>query len=217
MNDLFEKFLLKLKSELEANLPGFSAQKRMAPLGRKPPIEYLKENMTPKNSAVLILLYPDPETSAPKTVLILRPENEQGNHAGQVSFPGGGFDHADVELSNTALREAEEEIGLDRSGITLLGGLTPLYIPVSNYMVHPFVGFVRSVPEFNINREEVQEVLECNAEDFLREEFKGSVSRHIKIKNAWMEVPCYNINNRIIWGATAMIISEFEEVMKRAK
>lgn len=214
---MFEKFVEKISEEIKAGLPGFSAQKLMAPLGRKPPLEYLKEGVTPKKSAVLILLYPQVEPFSVRTVLILRPENEGGNHAGQVSFPGGGFDESDKDLSETALREAEEEIGIDRHGVSLLGELTPLYIPVSNFMVHPFVGVMRSIPKFSHHPMEVSKILEVDVHDFIAGANIGSADKFLKVLNSKMEVPCYKINGEIIWGATAMMISEFSEILRRIK
>ena len=212
---MFEKFVKKISEEIKGELPGFSAQKLMAPLGRRPPLDYLKEGITPKKSAVLILLYPQIEPFAVKTVLILRPENEGGNHAGQVSFPGGGFDESDKDLSETALREAEEEVGVDRNLVSLIGALTPLYIPVSNFMVHPFIGVMNSSPEFTLHPLEVSKVLEVDVNDFISDARKGSIDKFMKVLNAKMQVPCYNIEGETVWGATAMIISELEELLKR--
>lgn len=213
MND-FEKTVKFLASELKRDLPGFSAQKLMAPLGRKPPIEYLKENIVPKKSAVLILIFPG-EWHLPKTVLILRPEKENGPHAGQISFPGGRYDSADGDLSKTALREAYEEIGIETGRVRIIGNLSPLYIPVSNFMVHPFVGVLNGVPDFRIHRDEVEDLLEVSLADFLVETNQTKTERFIRIKGRMMEVPCYTINGRIIWGATAMIISELSEILKK--
>lgn len=212
---MFEEFAKNLMREIQKDLPGFSAQKIMAPLGRKPPLEYLKENVVPKRSAVLILLYPKINPYSIKTVLIQRPENEGGNHAGQISFPGGGVNDLDKDLSETALREAEEEIGIDRSRVSILGELSPLYIPVSNFMVHPFVAISSEAPLFRLHTKEVQEVIEVELDELTSEKNVGSVTRFIKIRNETTEVPCYNVNGKIIWGATAMIISELGEIIRR--
>lgn len=210
----FERTIKFLSNELMQNLPGVSAQELMAPPGRKLAIEYLKENIIPKKSAVLILIYPD-DDSVPRTVLMLRPEKEKGIHAGQISFPGGRYDDTDGNLFRTALRETEEEIGINRNLIQLLGKLTPLYIPVSNYMVYPFVGFIEKKPVFKIHPEEVKELLEVCIFDFLMNQNIGTASKYIKVKEQIMEVPCYNLNGKIIWGATAMIIAELSEILKK--
>lgn len=210
----FEKTVKILSHELVKNLPGFSAQKLMAPLGRKPSIEYLKENIIPKKGAVLILIYPD-DNHTPQTVLIQRSEKEKGVHAGQISFPGGKYDDADGNLFQTALRETEEEIGINRNSVQLLGKLTPLYIPASNFMVHPFVGFVKKRPLFKIHPDEVKELLEVHIFDFMISKNQGIASRYVKMKNQVVKVPCYNLKGKVIWGATAMIIAELSEVLKK--
>ena len=212
---MFNQFISDLVKELKNELPGFAAQKLMAPLGRKSPTDYLTKNVIPRKSAVLLLIYPDSELLFPKTILIVRPENEGGNHAGQIAFPGGGFDSLDSDLSQTALREAEEEIGINRKSVFLIGELTPLYIPISNYMVYPYVGFSKTKPKFKIHIQEVQDLLECNLKELFLKQNKGTVQRSIKTLNKEIEVPCYKINERIIWGATAMILSEFEQIIKR--
>lgn len=214
---MFTSFTDKLSIELKKELPGFSAQKSMAPLGRKPPSEYMQEGLPPRKSAVLILIYPQEKTGLPETVLMLRPDNEGGNHAGQISFPGGGIDDSDADLEQTALREAEEEIGVERRTVSVLGPLTPLYIPVSNFMVHPFVGITSSRPQFTIHPQEVQELITCSLHELTLEKNKGVVTRYIKIRNAEMEVPCYKAGDKIIWGATAMILAELEEILSRIR
>ncbi|MEK6615378.1 MAG: CoA pyrophosphatase [Bacteroidota bacterium] len=214
---LFEEFVKKLSDEFNRKLPGFSAQKLMAPLGNRHPNTFLNKNKSPKKSAVLLLLYPAINRKDIKTVFILRPENESGSHAGQISFPGGGYDETDIDLSGTALREAEEEIGVQRKTVSLVGALTPLYIPVSNYMVHPFVGMSKEIPEFKIHPLEVQELFECEIIELISEKNKGTILKHLKVINQEKAVPCYNINGKIIWGATAMIISELSEIINRNK
>lgn len=213
---MFEEFIRKLRVEISKELPGGSVQKLMAPLGRRPLTDYMKGGISPKMSAVLILVYPGNAPFEAKTVFIIRSENEAENHAGQVAFPGGGFDRTDHDLSVTALREAEEEIGVERNTVTLLGALTPLYIPVSNYMVHPFVGAVKNIPGFRLHPLEVKAILEVNIRELVLEKNKGAVDKYLRVKNTTMKVPCYNIRGEIIWGATAMIVSEFEAIIKRA-
>lgn len=214
---MFEEFVKKLAFEISGELPGFSAQKMMAPLGRRPPSDYLKEDIQPKKSAVLILLFPQLDPFEIKTLFILRPENEGGSHAGQIAFPGGGFDSKDKDLSETALREAEEEIGVDRNSVSLIGALSPLYIPVSNYMVYPFVGAVNRRPEFKIHPLEVKEIIEVGIASLTAEKNKRSIERYIKIRDTKLQVPCYDIDGKIIWGATAMITAEFAEIIGRIK
>lgn len=209
----FEEFIINLKNALKIELPGFPAQKLMAPLGRRPPSDYLN-NRTPRKSAVLILLYPGFKNHGVKTVLIVRSEKEGSTHGGQISFPGGGFQESDVNLSETALREAEEEIGVDKSAVSLIGELTSLYIPVSNYLVSPYIGIYKSEPEFTIHTAEVKELMEVELSEFLSPGSRHTITKYIKMLDTDKQVPCYTINGKIIWGATAMIVSELSEVIK---
>src|ERR1051325_11124233 len=208
MND-FEKITKKLYRELRKELPGFSAQKLMAPLGKKPPIEYLKENVVPKESAVLILLYPEKDTFFPTLILTERADYDGRVHSGQIAFPGGSFDkNSDIDLMQTALRETEEEIGITKETAHVLGQLPPLYIPVSNFMVTPFLSTVAEKPSCSIQDKEVKGIIEVRIAELFSEKNKSKTIKHIKVKNQNMEVPCYTINGKIIWGATAMILSE---------
>ena len=210
----FEKFIKKLAREINQELPGFSAQRLMAPLGRKKVTDYINKKNLPKKSAILILIYPEENTYSPKTVLILRPD-ESRTHSNQISFPGGGFDEKDEELSMTALRETEEEIGVGRKSISLIGELTSIYIPVSNYIVYPFIGICNTKPIFSINATEVKDLIEIEIKELLNVKNKTTTLRHIKIRNENMEVPCYAVDGKIIWGATAMIISELVEIIRK--
>ena len=115
----------------------------------------------------------------------------------------------------TALREAQEEIGIDRSAVALIGELTPLYIPVSNYIVSVYVGICKSEPIFTIHTLEVKEVMEVELSEFVSPANEHTITKYIKMLDADKQVPCYIINGRIIWGATAMIISELSAVIKK--
>jgi 8-oxo-dGTP pyrophosphatase MutT (NUDIX family) len=214
---MFEEFAGKLIIELKKDLPGFSVQNHMDPIGRQSADEYLNATVLPKKSAVMILLYPGANASAVHVMLIIRAENEKGSHSGQISFPGGGVDEADINLSDTALRETEEEIGVDRRTIKVIGELSSVYIPVSNYLVRPFVGLSLKRPFFQKQTLEVDDLLEIEINEFLSEGNKTTSDIFLKTSNRRMNVPCYNIRGKIIWGATAMIISEFAEVIRRVK
>lgn len=211
MVDFFEK----LRLELGLNLPGFAAQMKMAPLGRKPPLEYLKKGVTPKSSAVLVFLYPDHNSTSIKTLFIERPERESSVHAGQIAFPGGAFDLNDDSLMRTALREAEEEVGIPQVDVQILGRLTPLYIPVSNFMVHPFVGYSAKIPNLKPHPDEVRDILNVDISTLIDPANRSFTERYLLVKDRKESVPCFNINNKVIWGATAMIVSELTEVLKR--
>src|ERR1043165_7243496 len=133
----FENFTKQLKNRMAHPLPGEMAQFKMAPAGRLNFKEYYEQGIkNAKQSAVLICLYPYQDSIY--TVLTLRPF-EFGIHSNQVSFPGGRFEEDDKNLQATALRETFEEIGVKSSQLNVIGELSPIYIPVSNYLVHPFI------------------------------------------------------------------------------
>jgi len=190
-------------------LPGLAAQNRMAGRVRPLPAE-IPANA--RQSAVLALLFPLEE----ELNLMLIKRTEDGTpHSGQISFPGGRQDPEDNSLQVTALRETFEEVGIPSAAIEVLGSLTPLYIPVSNSNVHPFAGYMHSITETRINEAEVQYILEVPVRELFKprrktiKEIRPSAFPDIVIK-----APAYELDNKhVIWGATAMIIAELEELM----
>ena len=196
----------KLVVEFKKPLPGVDAQLRMSPEVRRPvSIEYPL-----KNAGVLILLYPHNDRIY--TVFIKRTEYE-GVHSGQVSLPGGMFKEEDGSLMETALREANEETGVDIFSITIIGKLTPLHIPVSNVNVYAFVGVSDSRPDFIHDPAEVQYLIEESLDELLSE--VNHKTKTMTLFGNEVIVPYFDIAGNHIWGATAMIISEFSEIVKR--
>lgn len=208
-----DKFIEKLRKRLKHPLPGEEHQYKMAPLKRLRMSELAMEKIEPRKSAVLILLFPFENVI--KTVLIERPVYE-GVHSGQVAFPGGKFEKNDIKLVNTALREAEEEIGIKKDIVNILGNLTDLYIMPSNFLVTPFIGFMESVPVFLPDPREVNKIitidLELLSDISIRGEKTISHSNGYKIKT-----PYYSVEGLTVWGATAMIISELNAIVKESK
>lgn len=149
-----------------------------------------------------------------RTVLIERTVNPRDRHSGQVSFPGGRYEEQDGDLVNVALREAHEEVGVSPVEVEVLGRLTELYIPVSNYVVHPFVGVLLGAPMFRPQPGEVEAILTPPIDLFSQPENRKmtdlSVAQGVKLK----EVPYFEVEGRIVWGATAMIMSEFVELIQ---
>ncbi|MGZ4054219.1 MAG: NUDIX hydrolase [Bacteroidia bacterium] len=209
---IFRDFIERLKSRLEKELPGEDAQFLMAPFSRKRLKEIPGENYSPRKSAVLILLFPYKDSI--HTILIQRPEYD-GVHSGQVAFPGGKFEDADVELSYTALREASEEIGIDTKKVEIIGCLTDIYITPSNFLVRPFIAFANEPLDFIANKREVQKIISVDLFNLndkkIRSEKSISHSSGIKIKT-----PYYDVEGLTIWGATAMIISELNVVAEQS-
>jgi 8-oxo-dGTP pyrophosphatase MutT (NUDIX family) len=195
-----------LREELKKDLPGTSAQFKMAPGLRL----RIKPDSDVKKAAVLILIYPDGDSLS--TVFIRRPKYT-GMHSGQISLPGGKMEQNDSDLTVTALREAEEEIGINRNDVEILGQLSQLFIPVSNMLVSPVIGYISDKPVFRPQQGEVVELIETPVKEFLQ---PGVIQFKIKIiRFTRAIVPFYNIHGHQIWGATAMIISEFTELLQR--
>lgn len=194
-------------SEISNGLPGEEVQYRMAPETR---LEVTNE-LPPVDAGVLILLYPSGETVC--TVLIKRTDY-QGVHSGQVSFPGGKHESGDRDIIATAIRETEEELGIGLENCTLVGSLTRLHIPVSNSTVYPHIACTGYRPAFCPDSKEVEGILEISLPELMQPACIRYTSRHILGRRT--RVPYYDINNRQVWGATAMIISEFIELIKRS-
>lgn len=205
----FEIFIQQLKEQLQKPLAGFDAHFKMMPEIRIKNFTIEKPNNTTRKGAVLLLLFEDKNEI--KTVLIHR-NTYKGTHSDQMAFPGGKYDDTDITLSTTALRETNEEIGVNANDIQIIGSLSNIYIPPSNFSVQPFVGYINYKPQFIPEEKEVKEIVEIAIYDFLNTENIKKLS--IKTNDYTIyDVPCWDIKNKIIWGATAMILSEFCEVI----
>ena len=200
-----EGFVSQLKTLLASKLPGSEAQYKMAP-----ELRLGQEHARYKNAAVLILLYQKDEQVC--TVFMKRPEYP-GAHSNQVSFPGGKFEEGDRDLHVTALRETNEELGIDDSRIQVLGELSPLEIPVSGIEVLPVVGYYPGIPQFNPDPAEVRYLIETPVRNLLNPDLSQERIKTILCK--LVRVPYYNIKGNQVWGATAMILSEFLEIVRK--
>lgn len=199
----------QIKAALCRPLPGREAQQRMAPDSGVAPLP--SRDRKPKQSGVLVLLYPSPETGELFLLLTRRTETV-GDHKGQISLPGGGVEPHDTTVSDTAMREACEEVGVCSDDIRLLGPLTPLYIPPSNFCVHPFVAYVPYRPPFMPQPEEVAELLEVPLTHLLDE--RNMVEEEWVLEGASTRVPFFQIHGHKVWGATAVVLAEFAAVLK---
>ncbi len=197
-----------LKQQLQEDLPGQKAHIEMFPPSRFREMNWSRD--TAKKSAVLLMLYE--KNNSTHIVLIVR---ATGNnvHSGQISFPGGKCEQFDENIIATALREANEEIGVNVENIKVIGQLSSLFIPVSNFLVYPVVAYHTGSLELNPNRAEVAELLEIPIHSLLNS--KNKVISKVNSRGNMVNVPSFVIQDKIIWGATAMIINEFVYVLKR--
>lgn len=208
----FPSLIEALRDALDQPLPGYSAHLKMSSMQRiremmKVPAD-LKKAIP---SSVLILLYPLASGNDAGIVLIQRPFYE-GVHGGQISLPGGRFEDSDADLLQTAIRESKEEIGLDPGILTILGKVSDLYIPPSNYIVTPFLGYCMEKPSFWPDPAEVDGIIEIPVTKLLDDHHIGC--RVITVRGMQIEAPCFEINGHIIWGATAMILNELKVILK---
>ena len=202
----FSLFTDKLIQNLTYPLPGESAHKVMQATS-KLRLSFKPNNRTRK-SAVLILFYPyQEEIYFP---LILRPAYD-GVHSGQVAFPGGRYELTDENLIRTALREAQEEIGLRLTDVRILGCLTELFIPPSNFYVLPVIATMPYRPDFYPDAREVEDIFEIKLNEISDAGIIGSST--LQIRGEEVLAPHYEVNGYKIWGATAMMISELLTVI----
>lgn len=197
----------QINHNLKHPLPGNEAHLRMAPSHRDGLLRHYDGDRVIRQSAVLISLFP--ENDKIYTLLIKRATYD-GVHSGQVSFPGGKFEESDVSLIQTALREAQEEVGIEPSRVEVLGTLTPLFIPVSNMEVLPVIGLLQQKPDLHLNLDEVEYTIEvpiCHLKNP-----KNHMSKTINIREFSIEAPYIKVDCEDVWGATAMIIAEFIEL-----
>ena len=204
-----EQLINNLRKRLEQPLPGIKAQSTMASAKRFDE-RFVKRNRAGSRlGAVLIPLY---FHKGQLSVVLMKRPDYIGAHSGQVSFPGGKHEEEDPDLEFTALRESHEEVGLSPQSVDVLGQLTDLYIPPSNFVVHPFVGFVRDLPELVPDKHEVESILQTPISHFLNHDLR---EKEIRITDHYsLEAPYYEVDGHTVWGATAMILAELQQVLQ---
>ncbi len=189
-----------LLSSRRDGLPGLTAQKHMMPQFRHPVNPSVK--LVP--AAVFICLFDG--INGPEFPLIRRSRHELDRHSDQISLPGGKVDPGE-STDAAALREFREELGIPEDSLTILGALSPLPIPVSGFLVHPFVGTCSTEPDYHINPDEVARVFNVPVHQLLSPQYRKETT--YKNRN----VPYFALDNEMVWGATAMILSEFAEIL----
>lgn len=205
----FTEFTDKINLYKTAKLGGQSSQFKLVPELRIKISEEQILKSNPRKAAILALFYPDSNNNT--RFLLTKRASYKGTHSAQISFPGGKKEDNET-LKQTAIRETFEEIGVIKDDIKIIRQLSETYIPPSNFMVSPFLGFVNYLPEFKKNYE-VEALLEVLVNDLVNDDNVSSV----ELETSYMkriEVPCFTFENQIVWGATAMILSEIKDLLK---
>ena len=207
----FNEFLKYAPKVLNVELPATHAHAKMVPPNRAElliNIDFTK--ISPKKAAVMMLFYP--KNNQTHLALILR-TTYNGVHSSQIAFPGGKVEPEDIDLSQTAIRETHEEIGVHPKTINVVRAFTEVYIPPSNYMVYPFFGYSHDELSFELQEDEVAGMVELPLKEFMDD--KIIVTNTMKTSYAEsIEVPGFQVDEHFIWGATAMMLSELKETLK---
>ena len=208
----FQDFLEYVPKLIEVELPASEAHYKMAPLARIRELNATEiEKKNPKNAAVMMLFYP--KNGRTHLVLIVR-NSYEGVHSAQIAFPGGKYEIEDLTFEKTALRETHEEIGIHPENIEIIMPFTQIYIPPSNFMVYPFLGISKEELIFSPDVNEVAKIIELPLSVFLDDAIIINTTMTTSYaKN--IDIPAFKIEEHIVWGATAMMLSELKEVFKK--
>ena len=202
-------FIEALTKMLRRDLEGKSAQQKMMITPNRFPTENQENEGIP--ASILLLLYP---LEGEWFFFLTKRSQDVERHKGQISFPGGVVEKNESKM-NAAIRETNEEIGVDKDVIKIIGNLTPLYIPVSNFHILPYVGWTEEKPHTKVQDAEVKRVFSVSINDLILE-------RNLKTKkdffsNKSVKVPYFDLNGETVWGATSMILSEFKFILRNMK
>lgn len=205
----FDRLIQKLESRLAQALPAALAHEAMRARdsnGRPPEFRH---SLPPKPSSVLLLLYPGADGAI--NFPLVKRADYPGAHSGQISFPGGRAEAGETKIQ-TALREAEEEVAVHPSEITVLGVLSDFFVVPSNFIVTPVVGYAKKRPQFVPDKVEVVRILEGDVRSLLPAE-AVHVSEIVVAKTYKLNAPHFIVDNEMVWGATAMMLNEFRMIV----
>lgn len=206
---MFQLFIENLKINLQKPLPGVEAQFEMAHVNREKILANSYESQNYRPSAVLILLFPNEQQQT--SVLLIERMTYNGHHSGQIALPGGKAEPEDSDLQATALREFFEETGADVPP-TVIGKLTPVHIPVSKFMVQPFVSYVEQKPIFSASAYEVNALIEWEINHLLNPDvIKETIIE--PTPGYKLKTPYFDVQGKVLWGATAMMLNELKVII----
>lgn len=205
----FDELITFLEKKLAGDLPNERAHSIMKPRMPDGSLLKLKNTQPPKKGGVLILLYNvEGEAHFP---LIQRPKYE-GIHGGQMALPGGRYEESDGDLVRTALRETREEIGVPEKYIKVIGSLSTFFVAASNYMVKPVVGIIDAIPDFIPDPREVEGIITPTINQLIDPTLRKE--KELTVRNGYKLLsPYFDLGNRIVWGATAMMLSELVVIL----
>ena len=206
----FESFISHVNDLKTLPLGGLEAQFKLAPKMRLRYDEQKIKASQPKHAAILALFYPNQDNET--TFLLTLRASYSGTHSAQISFPGGKIEEQDKSYYDAALRETLEEVGIPSENIQFLREMTNVYIPPSNFLVTPFISYIDKKPKFIMN-EEVESTIEVKVSDLLDDSNIDSIKMNTSYMTN-MKVPCFRLNDYIVWGATGMMLSEMKELLK---
>ena len=203
----FQRFITQLKITINKDLPGEESHQKMRVIyDQSIELPFSKNNST--QAAVLILLYlADNEIY----FFLTKRTDELKHHKGQISLPGG-TQEGNEKLIDTALRETQEEIGINKTSISIIGTITPLFVPVTGFMIYPFIGYSLNKLDPKPDPVEVATIFSVNISDLLNKENRTTEQRNIRGYD--VQVPYFKLNDYQVWGATSMILSEFRDLIK---
>ena len=203
----FQRFITQLKIAINKDLPGEESHQKMRVIyDQSIELPFSKINST--QAAVLILLYlVDNEIY----FFLTKRTDELKHHKGQISLPGG-TQEGNEKLIDTALRETQEEIGINKTSISIIGTITPLFVPVTGFMIYPFIGYSLNKLDPKPDPVEVATIFSVNISDLLNKENRTTEQRNIRGYD--VQVPYFKLNDYQVWGATSMILSEFRDLIK---
>ena len=206
---IIQEFVSVLASTLQGDLPGAEAHQKMAPKNR--PGFKLKFDTPPRPGAVMILLY---EEEGQIQFPLIRRSEYRGIHSGQMALPGGKAEDTDADLIATAVREAHEELGIDPHKIDIVGTLTSFFVAPSNFQILPVVAYAKEFPKFVPNEREVAGIVQADIQTMIDPQTIKE-KQITPAEGITFDAPYYDLSGTVVWGATAMMLSEFVTLTKR--